>query len=210
MRRYVKSDRMILHGGQPDCDRQAAFFLPDYVQPQDFDPGEYLRAVRIDAHFGTPGHRDYLGAALGLGIRRESLGDIRIFGETAYLFCLPAVQQLLLEEWNKVGRVSVTVSPCELADVPAPVVRVRPVSFTVKSLRLDAVTASVFGMSRTAAAERIRAGEASLNYLATEHTDAPVGEGDVISLKGHGKARVTRIGGRSKKDRLFVEAEVFL
>lgn len=201
---------MVCSGGQPDCERQAAFFLPEYLAPEDFDPNAYIRAVKIEAHFGAPGHRDYLGAALGLGVTRESLGDIRIFGETAYLFCLPAVQQLLIDELNRVGRVSVTVSPCALSDVPAAIVKVKTVSFTVKSLRLDAVAGSMFGMSRTAAANLIRAGAASLNYTLCEKTDAPVCEGDIISLKGHGKARLKTVGGRSKKDRLFVEAEVFV
>jgi RNA-binding protein YlmH len=210
LRQYTRSDRLVLFGGQPDCERQAAFFLPEYMDPEDFDPAEYIRAVKLTAHFGTPGHRDYLGAVLGLGITREALGDIRIEGDTAYIFCLPAVQKLLLDELCKVGRVSVTVEACALSDVPAPVLKVRPVSFTVKSLRFDAVTGSVFGMSRTAAADAIRQGLASLNYSVCDRTDAPVKEGDILSLKGHGKARVKAVGGRSKKDRLFVDAEVFV
>ena len=206
----MKSDRLLLSGGQTDCERQAAFFLPEYLDADAFDPAEYLRAVKIDAHFGTPGHRDYMGAVLGMGIAREAIGDIRIFGDTAYLFCLPAVQQLLVDELDKVGRVSVTVAPCALSDVPKAERKVRPVSFTVKSLRLDAVAGSVFSMSRTAAADAIRQGLLSLNYSVCDKTDAPVKEGDILSLKGHGKAQVTALGGRSKKDRLFVEAEVWL
>ncbi len=200
----------ILSGGQPDCERCAAFFLPEDSAPEDFDPAAYLCAVRVEARGGAPGHRDYLGAALGLGIARESIGDIRICGETAYLFCLPAVQQLLIDELRKVGRFGVTASACALSDVPAQPVRVRSVSFTVKSMRLDAILGSMFGMSRTAAAERIRMGEASLNYAVTEKPDAPVKEGDILSLRGHGKGRVKAVGGRSKKDRLFLETEVYL
>ena len=83
-------------------------------------------------------------------------------------------------------------------------------SFTVKSLRLDAVTAALFGLSRTTAAEQIRMGLVSLNYAVCEKADAPVQEGDVLSLRGHGKGSVTALGGRSKKDRLFVEAEIYL
>lgn len=210
LRQYHRGDDMVLFGGQADCERQAAFFLPEYMAPEDFDPAEYIEALRLEAHFGTPGHRDYLGAALGLGITREALGDIRIEGEVTYLFCLPAVRPLLLEELKKVGRVSVTVSPCALQDVPAPALRTRALSFTVKSLRLDAVVGALFGLSRTAAAEQIRLGAASLNYTVCDKTDAPVKEGDVISLRGRGKGRILSMGGRSKKDRLFVEAEVFL
>ncbi len=200
----------MLTGGQPDCERQVAFFLPEFMEPEELDPAEYIRAVKIEAHFGAPGHRDYLGAALGLGIGRESLGDIRVFDETAYLFCLPTVEPLLVDELTKAGRVSLTVSPCLLADVPASALKVKTLSFTVKSLRLDAVTGSLFGLSRTAAAELIRMGAASLNYSPCERTDAPVKAGDIISLRGYGKGRLKAVGGRSKKDRLFIEAEAYV
>ena len=150
------------------------------------------------------------GAALGLGIQREWLGDFRIDGDTAYIFCLPSVEKLLLDELTKVGRFGVTTAACPLSDVPAPDKKVKTLSFTVKSLRLDAVAASMFGLSRTSAADLIRMGAASLNYSECLRPDAPVKEGDVISLRGRGKGAVTAIGGRSRKDRLFVEAEVFL
>lgn len=210
LQRYYTGDDLVLTGGQPDCERQVAFFLPEYMEPESFDPTEHIRALRFEAHFGMPGHRDYLGAAMGLGIARASLGDIRLFDEVAYVFCLSAVEPLLLEELKKVGRVSVTASACTLSDVPRPVVHVKTITFTVKSLRLDAVTGALFGLSRTAAAELIRLGAASLNYAVCDRTDAPVREGDVISLRGHGKGRLRSIGGRSKKDRLFAEAEVYL
>ena len=67
----------------------------------------------------------------------------------------------------------------------------------------------MFGLSRTAAAELIRLGAASLNYAPCEKTDAPVKEGDVISLRGKGKGVLTEVGGRSRKDRLFVSAEIY-
>lgn len=67
---------LVLHGGAEGCERQVAFFLPFYLTPADFDPAEHLRAVQFLAPFAAPGHRDYLGAILGLGIRREWVGDI--------------------------------------------------------------------------------------------------------------------------------------
>ena len=210
LRQYYRGDDLVLTGGQPGCERQAAFFLPDFMAPEELDPAEHIRAVRIEAHFGVPGHRDYLGAALGLGIGRESLGDIRIMGSAAYVFCLPSVEPLLLGELSKVGRFGVSVTACALGDVPPPDVRTKALSFTVKSLRLDAVTGAMFGLSRTAAAEQIRMGLVSLNYAVCEKADAPVQAGDVLSLRGRGKGCVKNLGGRSKKDRLFVEAEIYL
>ena len=50
----------------------------------------------------------------------------------------------------------------------------------------------------------------SLNYSVCMKTDAPVGEGDVISLRGRGKGTVSGLGGNSRKGRQFVEAEIFV
>ena len=197
-----------LTGGGEGCERQIAFFLPWYLAPEDFDPAEYIRCVKLTACFGEPGHRDYMGAALGLGIRREWIGDIRVIGAECFIFCLPSVEPLLLEELYKVGRYGVKAAPLPLSAVPAPEKKVKTVTFTVKSLRLDAVTGAMFGLSRTAAADLIRMGAASLNYAECDKVDAPVKEGDVISLRGHGKGTLAARGGKSRKDRIFLTAEI--
>ena len=83
-------------------------------------------------------------------------------------------------------------------------------SFTVQSPRLDAVLAGLFHLSRTQAAERVRAGDASLNYAECLRPDAEIRPGDVVSLRGHGKAAVRDIGGQSRKGRTYVDGEVYI
>lgn len=201
---------VLFFGGQDGCERQCAFFLPDWMEPDDLDVTEYIHAVRIDAQFGEPSHRDYMGSALGLGIQREWLGDFRVCGSGAYVFCLPSVEPLLLREWTRAGHISIRTAPCALTDVPIPDRRVKRLTFTVKSPRFDAVVGSMFGLSRTAAAELIRMGAASLNYSVCDHVDTAIKAGDMIALRGHGKGLLTQFGGRSRKDRLFLEAEIYL
>ena len=201
---------MFLFGGKEDCERKVAFFLPYYLEETDFDIGEIIKAVRIRSYFGKPVHRDYLGAVLGLGIERDRIGDLLVFDDTAYLFCLSPVVSVLLQELEKVGRVSVKSEQVALSDVPIPERKVKKITFTVKSLRLDAVTGDMFGVSRTLAAELIREGAVTLNYSICEKVDATVKEGDTLSVHGKGKGRISQIGGRSRKDRLFVEAELYL
>ena len=202
--------KLYLDGGNTACERKAAFFLPYYMEAEDLDAAEYIHAVKVTAYFGQPSHRDYMGAALGLGIRREWIGDFWVREDTAYIFCLPTVEQLLTDELTKVGRISVKAAPCPLEDVPAPERKVKSMTFTVKSLRLDAVAGNMFRVSRTVAADLIRAGAASLNYVTCLHVDAPINQGDVISLRGHGKGAVVKIGDKSRKDRTFIEAEIYL
>ena len=201
--------KLRMDGGRDWCERKAAFFLPFWMEAEDFSAAEYLRVLHIRAFFGEPSHRDYLGAALGLGIQLEWLGDIQIGEKEAWMFCLPSVERLLTEEFTKAGHTTIKVLPCLMEEVPEPERKVRRVSFTVKSPRLDAVASSMFGLSRTAAAELIRLGGASLNYSVCERVDAAVKEGDVISLRGKGKGVLTAFGGKSRKDRLFAEAEIY-
>ena len=79
---------LVFHGGGDNCERAAAFFLPDYMTEEMLDLSEYICAMKLKAYFGQPGHRDYMGALLGMGIGREWLGDIQVEGDTAYVFCM--------------------------------------------------------------------------------------------------------------------------
>ncbi|MCR5664120.1 MAG: RNA-binding protein [Oscillospiraceae bacterium] len=197
----------VFFGGHPDCERTMAFFLPDWLEPEDADFSEALCAIRLQAHFGEPNHRDYLGALIGMGVERSRLGDIWVEGDTATVFCTSALRAHLLRI-ERVGRVAVTASELPPDKLRAPERRVETLRFTVMSPRLDAVTAGMFRLSRSEAARRIALGAVSLNYAETDKPDAPVREGDVISLRGAGKGSVRSFGGSSRKGRLFVEAEL--
>jgi RNA-binding protein YlmH len=200
---------MLLTGGAEENERRAAFFLPFYMDAESFKADEYISALRAKAHFASPTHRDYMGAILGLGIKREWLGDIWIDGEEAVIFIMQSVERHVADGLEKVGRYGVKLQKAELNELAPPERKVKRVSFSVKSMRFDAVLAGMFGLSRTAAVSHIAAGEASLNYSECLKNDAVVSPGDVISLRGHGKGAVSASGGVSRKGRLFVEAEIY-
>ena len=150
-----------------------------------------------------------MGAILGLGIKREWLGDIWVNGEEAVIFVMQTVERHIADGLEKVGRYGVKLQRAELNELTPPERKVKRVSFSVKSMRFDAVLAGMFGLSRTAAASHIAAGEASLNYSECLKNDALVSPGDIISLRGCGKGAVSELGGLSRKGRLFVEAEIY-
>lgn len=199
--------RMLFWGGYEDCERCAAFFLPEEVDQAPVR--EMLKAVRYRAYFGEPGHRDYLGALLASGISRDRLGDILVEGENATVFCMPGIVSHLLAI-ERIGRISVRAEEIPPDAIVIPKRQVKNIQFTVMSLRLDAIAAGMFRLSRTACAEQIREGLLSLNYEPCMKTDAPVQEGDVLSLRGHGKGRIAEVGGNSRKGRIFVTAEIYV
>lgn len=204
----LRNSRMIFRGGHEDAERSMAFFLPEYVEEEDFDEREYICAIKISAAFGEPAHRDYMGAVLGMGVDRAWVGDIITDGSTAYVLCQPSVLRHL-ESIDKVGRYGVKAGRIELSQIPQREKKVQQMNFTVMSLRLDAVCSGMFRVSRTEAARQINAGNVSLNYAQCLRTDAGIKEGDMISLRGSGKGKLVSLGGNSKKGRLFVNCEVY-
>lgn len=207
--RGQRNCRLVFSGGRPECERSIAFFLPDYMEEDELDLDEHIRVIKLRPHFGSPGHRDYMGAILGMGIDRRWLGDIWIMDDCAWVFCLPSVRDHLLG-LDKAGRVSLSAEAAELSELPPLQRRLREESFTVMSMRLDAVLAGLFRLSRSEAARQIAAGNVSLNYAQCLKADREVKEGDVISLKGCGKAEISGTGGSSRKGRLFVYGNIYL
>lgn len=199
---------LVFHGGGDNCERAAAFFLPDYMTEDMLDLSEYICAMKLKAYFGQPGHRDYMGALLGMGIGREWLGDIQVEGDTAYVLCMKSVLRYLLSI-EKAGRYTVKASQVPLEEVPPRKVETESLSFSVMSPRLDAVAAGLFHLSRTEAAKQIAAGNVSLNYGQCLKADCIVKEGDILSLKGKGKGSISGMGGTSRKGRLFVYGEIY-
>lgn len=91
-----------------------------------------------------------------------------------------------------------------------PQVQVKLIRDTVSSLRLDAVTATAFSMSRGRAAELIAAGRVNLDHAPCLKPDKPVAEGAVLTARGFGRARLREVGGLSKKGRTGITIERYL
>lgn len=80
---------------------------------------------------------------------------------------------------------------------------------TVASLRLDCVLAAGMSLSRARAAEIIRQGLVQRNHMPEERVDTLLEAGDLLSIRGFGRIRLTEIGGRTRKDRISIQLEVF-
>lgn len=200
--------KLYLSGGAEGCQRQICFFLPDYMEPEELELGEYIKAIELKAYFGQPGHRDYMGALLGMGIGREWLGDIQVQEDKAWVFCMKSVLSHLLTI-EKAGRYTVKAREIELGEVPNIAAETKELRFSVMSLRLDAVAAGMFRLSRTECARLIKAGDVTVNYVTCMKADKELSPGDVVSIRGKGKAQLGQLEGQSRKGRRFVSAEIY-
>jgi len=196
-------------GGFDDAERKRIFLMPDYLDEDIFPKEEYLSVLRAACPSGAPGHRDWLGSLMGLGVKRETLGDILVFPKYADIICTRQISGFICSNLTRVGRLGISLSEVELSDIVAPTPEFEKRGGTVASLRLDAVCAIAFGVSRSTAAQLIREGRLALDHVETTSPSAEVSEGNLLSLRGYGRAKLFRVGGMSKKGRLFVELHAY-
>ncbi len=184
-------------GGYEDAERRIACFWEE-EEPEDYP----FCALELSwPHQSAPGHRDVLGSLMGLGIKRSLTGDIVLQKERGYLFCESQMADHIAQTLISAGRIKLQVKRADgLPQLEAP--RGEEMHETVASLRLDAVVASGFHLSRTDAADLISAGHVKLRHLPCERSDARVNEGDAISVRGYGRLAVEAVGNPTKKGRL--------
>lgn len=149
-------------------------------------------------------HRDYLGAVLSLGLRREAVGDLLVNPQGAQIYCTPAAAALIEAELTSVGRCSVQVQRSEAQAAQEGAAQPEEQTVTVPSLRLDAVLAAMLRVSRADAAGLIKTGVVSVNHIETARVHYEVYESDTIRVRGYGKFKVCRVGAQSKKGRTFL------
>ena len=155
-------------------------------------------------------HRDYLGSLMGLGIRREMVGDILVSPQSAGILLTAEMGEYVRHNLEKAGHASIVMEPVALESLLIPPLQFKTLRDTVPSLRLDGIVSSGFSISRGKAADYIAAGKAELNYLPCMKGDKQVQEGDVISVRGLGKIKLETIGGNTKKGRISIEISRFL
>lgn len=204
--------RHLFFGGYQGAERTICVFLPDWLEEEQWPAGDHpLAALRLTAPAAAQlSHRDWLGSILGLGLTREKVGDLLVAGCQCQAVLLAETAGIAASQLERVGRWPVKCAPVELAELTPPERKVKVIRDTFASLRLDAVAASAFSLSRTRAASLIASGRVTLNHLECTKPDRPVEAGDVIACQGSGKCVVKAITGQSKKGRIMAELERYL
>lgn len=211
-RLFLKSEpgaRYVVCGGFEGAERSRLIFIPDYYDENCFPAEEYIAVIRAECSFGNLTHRDWLGSVMGLGVKRDALGDILVCDGYADIICTDKIAQYLADNLIKVGRYGVKTHMISMGEIVPPNPKFDVRTGTVASLRADAVVALAFGISRTNAVSLIREGRLSVDHLPEQNTSAEIEEGVLLSLRGFGRAKLARVGGTSKKGRIFLEFNVF-
>lgn len=214
MTRYLfgNLEGLTAFGGYADAERQMLCYLPEYLEESAlWDEGAPLVCLRATFFEGdSPTHRDFLGALMGAGIARETVGDICVGKGVCDFFVTAEIAPYLLQNFTGAGRTKVHLERISLQDARILEPEVKQIRDTVASLRLDSVISSGFRVSRTAAAQYITTGRAAIDGLPCEKPDKAVSEGAKISVRGLGKIKLLSVSGQTKKGRIGIVIDRYI
>ena len=195
------------YGGALDCERKMLSFYNDYdtVEEADFP----IDALEILHNNSKLTHRDFLGSVLGCGVNRERVGDVFIFPNKAIIFLEREISDFVCGALDKVGNTPVERAIIKDDFLLAPFNEGNMKDITVASMRLDAIVGAVWNLSRGKAAKLIEAEKAFVNWQCAKSTSKLINEGDTITLRGHGRAIIEAVNGRTKKDNISVSVKIF-
>lgn len=199
--------KVIDYGGFDEAERRMIGFFPDYY---DWDKAEFpITPVEISFNrfSKTLTHRDFLGSVLGLGITREKVGDIIVEDERAVVLAETSIAEYIAANLEYVGHTKINTKVLE--SYAPPLKEAVEKKITVASMRLDAVLSACFNMSRTKISDLIKGEKAYINWLGADSPSKQLCEGDIITLRGSGRAVLKEINGKTKKDRFLITVEIY-
>ncbi len=197
----VRDVAYCIFGGIESAERNVLTIYPETMTTYGLE--NPLEAIRITGNFSEDEitHRDVLGAVLGLGIKREKIGDILVGEGEIHFIAFKEICSFLCISLEKISRYKVHIEPVAFEVLQKPIEQFKQILGTVSSLRLDSILALGFGESRSGISKLVHHNNVKVNWKAVNHMDYEVKEGDVISLKGKGRIVLEEVGNKTKKDR---------
>jgi RNA-binding protein YlmH len=200
-----------LDGGSEQAERQRAIIGPDYRSLDDEAIGISVLAVNGPGQASLElDHGDFLGALLGLGIKRDRIGDIHVHEHFCHIIVLDEIADYLNIHLRQVHRINVLTDIIPLAELQTVVPKLEEMSLSVASMRLDGIASDVYRISRSKIVDPIRAGRCRVNWKSEEDPSEQLRAGDVVSFKGLGRFKVLEVDGVTKKGRIRVRIGKFI
>lgn len=191
-----------LWGGYEEAERKVLCFYNGTISTNEFDI-TMVEIKPVSHKFSDDlSHRDFLGALINLGIDRSKLGDILIKDNVGYVFTTPVIGQFIIDQLNKIKHTNVTCNTRTLTDIDIKP-NLKEIRGSISSVRLDSLIALAFNTSRSSMTGLISGGKVFVNGKLTESNSFVPKEGDIVSVRGHGRFIYRGITNQTKKGRFF-------
>lgn len=197
-------------GGYANAERSTIFIYPYYMEYEQIESA--LKFIQIEGNFKfkSISHKDYLGAILNLGIKREKIGDIIIHENFCQVVVSNDICDFIIMNLTKVSRNNVSVKEISKNDIIENCAEYKDIAFTVSSGRLDCIISGLYNISRQDSMKYINGERVYVNYEKITSTSKEIKDNSLISVRGKGRAIVVKVGELTQKGRIKVQAKLIV
>ena len=153
-------------------------------------------------------HKQYLGALMKLGVKREKIGDIYVHQQGADIVIKKEIETYLYQALPQLTRFSKSnIQIVDVQDIQWEEPETIRTTHVVPSLRLDACIAEMIGCSRSKAIQIIEEQRVWMNGELQSKRTRELQAQDKITIRGKGRFRLVDIKGMTKKGNVLMKIE---
>lgn len=186
-----------------ESERKRAIVSKNEITNKDFQI-EILK-ITYNKKFGNIAHKDVLGAILGLGIKRECIGDI-IVSDDIYVYAIKEMSSFIVNNLITIGKVNVIVklsSFDEIKDIN--IDNYIEDEMLISSYRLDTIVSERTNLSREKAKQYVILKNVKVNGNININPDYIVKINDLISIHRYGRIIIKEEIRKTKKDKIIIK-----
>ena len=212
----VKIENYISYGGFENAERKMFVIYPQKFNSVVVEKNlpSIVEIIRIELPEDLKGkytHRDYLGAIIKLGIKREKVGDIIVDNNGADIIVDKDISKILSNNLSGLTRFSkATITLENIENVRKLEIRREERDIIVSSLRLDNIISELAKCSRNKALDIINMERVFVNFQCETKKTKQVKTGDMITIRGKGRFFVKELVGQTRSGRIIVKTEKFV
>lgn len=212
----IKIENYISYGGFEQAERKMFVIYPEKFNNEVVSKNlsSIVQIVRIELPDDLKGkytHRDYLGAVIKLGVKREKVGDIIVDNNGADIIVDKDISKFLIENLGSLTRFSKSTITAQNIENLRPVeIRKEEIEIIVSSLRLDNVISELARCSRNKALDIINMERVFINFQNETKKTKQIKVGDMITIRGKGRFYIKELLGQTKSGRTIIKVEKFI
>ncbi|MEG0021903.1 MAG: YlmH/Sll1252 family protein [Bacilli bacterium] len=176
-------------------DEKSIIYFGDYE--------DFISIYKIEGHLS---HKDILGTLFSIGLDNDTIGDIIVHEDYAYITNLTRLNKVLEQNLITIKNKKIKLEKVDSLEVKEE--KFEDLTIIVPSLRLDVVISKLGNFGRNEATKILKDGLVLVNYK-EEKTNKNINYNDIISIRKIGKFIIFSEEKRTKKDNIVINVKKY-
>lgn len=154
-------------------------------------------------------HSSILGSLFSLQISSSLFGDVILWDNKYYFFCLDEIKSFFISSFNQIGKNRIILKECDISIFKDYKRNFEEKIISCSSTRFDTVLSHLLNLSRNTVEQLFNDKKVILNYEIASKTKK-LKENDVFSVRRYGKYRYLGIINENKKGKYYLKIEKYI